>query len=73
MEVRTSLESDIHGMGHGGFLKLGDTLLGVPRIRTIVYWGLYWGPRIQGNYHIHACPLLEVWVQQLSGAAAPLQ
>ena len=25
---------------------------GVPIIRTIVYWGLYWGPPILGNYHI---------------------
>ena len=25
---------------------------GVPIIRTIVYWGLYWGPLILGNYHI---------------------
>ena len=25
--------------------------MGVPIIRTIVYWGLYWGPLILGNYH----------------------
>ena len=24
----------------------------ITRIRMIVYWGLYWGPRILGNYHI---------------------
>ena len=24
----------------------------VPIIRTIVFWGLYWGPPILGNYHI---------------------
>ena len=28
------------------------TFLGVPIIRTIIYWGLYWGPLIQGNYHV---------------------
>ena len=28
------------------------TFLGVPIIRIIVYWGLYWGPLILGNYHI---------------------
>ena len=28
------------------------TFLGVPIIRTIVFWGLYWGPPILGNYHI---------------------
>ena len=26
------------------------TLLGVPIIRTIVFWGLYWGPLVLGNY-----------------------
>ena len=25
---------------------------GVPITRTVVYWGLYWGPPILGNYHI---------------------
>ena len=34
------------------FPKIRDTLLGVPIIRLIVFWGLYWGPPIQGNYHI---------------------
>ena len=29
-------------------------LLGVPIIRAIVYWGLYWGPPIEGNYHLQA-------------------
>ena len=28
------------------------TFLGVPIIRTIVYWGLYWGPLILGNYMV---------------------
>ena len=27
-----------------GFPKIRGTLLGVPIIRVIVYWGLYWGP-----------------------------
>ena len=27
-----------------GFPKIRGTILGVPIIRTIVYWGLYWGP-----------------------------
>ena len=26
-----------------GFLKIRGTLLGLPMIRTIIYWGLYWG------------------------------
>ena len=37
---------------YGSFLKLGVPFLGVPIIRTIVFWGLYWGPLILGNYHI---------------------
>ena len=28
------------------------TFLGVPIIRTIVFWGLYWGPPNLGNYQI---------------------
>ena len=31
---------------------MGGTILGVPIIRTIVYWGLSWGPLILGNYQI---------------------
>ena len=29
--------------------------MGVPVIRIIVYWGLYWGPLISGNYQISYC------------------
>ena len=35
-----------------GFPKIGGTILGVSIIRTIVYWGLNWGPLILGKYHI---------------------
>ena len=35
-----------------GFPKIRGTFLGVPIIRIIVYWGVYWGPPILGNYHI---------------------
>ena len=35
-----------------GFPKIRGTFLAVPIVRTIVYWGLYWGPPILGNYHI---------------------
>ena len=35
----------------GDFPKLGVPFLGVPIIRTIVFWGLHWGPPILGNYH----------------------
>ena len=36
----------------GGCLKIRGTYLGVPIIRTTVFWGLYWGPLILGNYHL---------------------
>ena len=35
-----------------GCPKIRGTILGVPKIRIIVFWGLYWGPLILGNYHI---------------------
>ena len=35
-----------------GVPKIRGTLLGVPKIRTIVFWGLYWGPPILGNDYI---------------------
>ena len=35
-----------------GFPKLGLFFWGVPIIRTLVFWGLYWGPLLLGNYQI---------------------
>ena len=32
--------------------KIRGTILGIPLIRTIVFWGLNWGTPILGNYHI---------------------
>ena len=32
-----------------GFPKIWRTFLGVPIIRILVYWGLYWGPLIFGK------------------------
>ena len=51
--------------------QVRGTFLGVPIIRTIVLWGLYWGPPILGNSHIRiflrhrfrsltACPVEEI-------------
>ena len=34
------------------FPKIGDTFLGVPIIRTIIFGSLYWGSPILGKYHI---------------------
>ena len=39
-------------MGKWWFPKIRGTFLGVPIIRTIVYWGLFWGPLILGNFQI---------------------
>ena len=38
--------------GMWGFPKIRGALLEVPIIRTIVFWGLYWGSLILGNYHV---------------------
>ena len=35
-----------------GFPKIRGTFLGVPIIRIIIFWGLYWGPCILGNYQM---------------------
>ena len=35
----------------GGLPKLGVPFWGVPIISPIIFWGLYWGPPILGNYH----------------------
>ena len=35
-----------------GFPKIRGPFLGVPIKRTTVFWGLYSGPPILGNYHI---------------------
>ena len=39
-----------------GFPKLGVPFLGVPIIRTIVFWGLYWGSPILGKYQQDIIP-----------------
>ena len=36
-----------------GLPKIRATFSGVPIIRFIVLWGLYWGGSITGNYHIY--------------------
>ena len=42
--------------------------MGVPIIRTIVFWGLYWGPPILGNYHLGLSAIPILWVWGLGGA-----
>ena len=48
---RAQKQQTIHGLlKKSGFQQV--PLLGVPIIRTIVFWGLYWGPLILGMYHL---------------------
>ena len=35
-----------------GLPKIRGTFSGVPIIRTVVFWGLNWGPPMLGKYHI---------------------
>ena len=48
-EMETGIYRGLWGLG---FPKIGGTILGVPIIRIIIYWGLYWGPPIYGNYRL---------------------
>ena len=34
------------------FPEIKGTFLGVPIIRTTIFWGLYWGTLILGNYRL---------------------
>ena len=36
-----------------GLSQIRGTILGVTIILAIVFWGLYWGPLILGDYHIY--------------------
>ena len=48
-----------------GCPKIRGTFLGVPIIRIIVFWGLYWGPLILGNYqlpHINIYPYIDIYI-----------
>ena len=54
-ECRSCLQSRLGGNKMWGFPQIRGTILGVLIIiRTIIYWGLYWGPSILGNYHVEA-------------------
>ena len=66
------LTSPFGAEGIWEFPKIRGTILGVPILRIIVYWGLYWGPPILGNYHIityiplirhvgHTGPFVSLW------------
>ena len=46
------IKATASSVGTLGFPKIRGTLSGVLIIRIIVFWGLYWGPPIIGNYQI---------------------
>ena len=48
------------------FSKIRGTFLGVPIMRIIVFWGLYWGPLILGNYQIGEG---QKFLQEILGSA----
>ena len=48
-------------MQFGSFPKLGVPFLGVPIIGIIIFWGLYWGPFILGNYHLGGTAFRVNW------------
>ena len=35
-----------------GLPKIRGTILGVPIVRNMTFWALYWGVLILGNYHV---------------------
>ena len=47
-----------------GFPDIGGTILGVPIIRTIVFWGLYWGSLILRK------PNVGIWTLKKSGSSS---
>ena len=46
LDVSPTLGNILNILTSWGFPKIRSTILGVPIIRTIVFWGLYWGPLI---------------------------
>ena len=54
-----------------GFLTIMGTILGVPIIGTVVFWGLYWGPLFWGNYKINLSRLHPPYVREPPQGAKP--
>ena len=47
-------------------------LLWVPKMRITLFWGLYWGPLILGNYPFHVALAFDLVVHSLSPEAEAL-
>ena len=45
--------------------KIRGPFLGVPIIRTIMFWGLHWGLLILGNYHTYLLKARPVYESHL--------
>ena len=43
-----------------GLSQIWGYLSGVPIIRIIVFWGLYWGSLMLGNYHLG---YMDIWTE----------
>ena len=43
--------------------------MGVPIIRTIVFWGPYWGPLILGNYRIYIYIYIYMYIDTGQGGS----
>ena len=56
----------------GGFPKLGYHL-GLPIVRIIIFWGLYWDPPILGNYHIFLRGNVEAGMVSSTRAVVDIQ
>ena len=54
------------GLRLRGFPKLGVSW-GVPIIRLIRLWGLFWGPPLLGNYHVGRLRVCGIPLQGLIG------
>ena len=62
----------------GSFSRIGYLFGGVPIIRTIVFWGLYWGPPSLGNYHVqiqlcHVAGMMSVCLRCLKSSLLIVQ
>ena len=76
MEVATLAPKGFRGVGFGVqglgldpfwagstkyiFPKIRGTFLGVPKIRIVVFWGLYWVPFILGNYRTYVYMYIQL-------------
>ena len=54
-----------------GFPTIRGTFFGVPiiRIMIVIFWGLYSGPLILGNYHVCDCVQVTIAITDMAGAA----